>query len=309
MSEKEDAEKYINALYETKPFDENKGKFNFYLIKGYKPECELYKGIALYCYSKDLVKKSGSCPNDYVVVVKEKEKRIRSSAYMNVISINSKHHTNVFAHEFGHSFAYFAEEYTPAKIPKKAKNCFNTCDKFEGEEDECMEGCSKGNYFRSIDQGVMKTLKTNRFGNYNEQFIQKRIDESTESSGKVTGKATHEERDCSKESYLLVGATISEDGKFNLGESESTVGCKGKGYGSYSMQEGNYISKFSPEYIFTAVPGKAEELSGETYPSDKTFYLAISEIKGTEEVVIKNEDEKTVSIMKKSVYWCLDPNA
>jgi NACalpha-BTF3-like transcription factor len=37
--------------------------------------------------------------------------------------------------------------------------------------------------------------------------------------------------------------------------------------------------------------------------------MAMSEIKGTEEVIIKNEDEKTVSIMKKSVYWCLDPNA
>jgi len=308
MSEKKAAENYIESLFKFEPFGQNRNKFNFYLIKDYQPECELYKGIALYCYSKDLVKKSGSCPNDYVVVVKELAKGVRSSAYMNVVSINSKHDDNVFAHEFGHVFANFAEEYTPAKIPKKSKNCVKSCNKFEGKENECKGGCSKDSYFRSIDQGVMRTLKTNEFGSYNEYFIQKRIDESTKESSKITGNVVMDEEKCSKESYLLVEASLS-DGKLNLGKSEEVAGCLGEGYGSYTQEIGSEKTSFNPQYVFTDFHDEESgELSGETYENDKSFYISLPKIKDDEEVVIKNEDDEVVSVMKKSVYWCLNPS-
>lgn len=97
MSDEKTAEKYINALLEEKPYSENKEAFNFYVIEDYKPDCEIYKEIAILCYSRELIRKAASCPNDYIVVVKEEKPQIRSSAYMNVISLNSNHHPkNVF---------------------------------------------------------------------------------------------------------------------------------------------------------------------------------------------------------------------
>src|SRR3989344_2235631 len=120
---------YINYFLSVSPFDNYKDRFNFYYIGDYYPLCELYKGIALLCYSRDLVKKASSCPNDYIVVINSEEgEEIRSSSYMNVMSVNAKHPSSVIIHEFGHAFVNLAEEYVPAKIPRNsAGNCAADC--------------------------------------------------------------------------------------------------------------------------------------------------------------------------------------
>ena len=151
-----------------------KDNFNFYYIDNYQPKCEIYQDKALLCYNKDIVRKAASCPHDFIVVIKEDSRNIRSSAYMNVMSINSKHSLTVLLHEFGHVFVNLAEEYVPAKLPKKAKNCVDECTKFS-IKDGCYEGCSKADYFRSINNGIMRTLSSTNFGIFNKKLITDKI--------------------------------------------------------------------------------------------------------------------------------------
>ena len=144
FSEKSEAEKYSNYLFkEITPFKENKDSFNIYYITNYLPECELYQGIATLCYSKELTQKAASCPNDYIVVLDEQPSSIRSSSYMNVLSINKAHQLSVFPHEIGHAFANLAEEYVPAKLPRSQQNCVENCEEFNGINEDWEQGCSE----------------------------------------------------------------------------------------------------------------------------------------------------------------------
>ena len=311
FSDKKTAEKYINTLYEIKPFDSNKNKFNFYLID-YKPDCEIYEEIALLCYSKKLVEIAGSCPNDYIVVIKDEELEIRSSTYMNVISINSNSPSSVFLHEFGHAFAYFAEEYVPADISGKSVNCAKKCEKFQGKEDGCFEGCSKEDYFRSINNGVMKTLNSNIFGTYNEFILEGRISESTRASeitepssksSSIIGKVTKEEKDCSKEKYFLIEA-IFDNGNMKILNKEVKLGCSGEGYGGYSYEvsykasvkkiEDELTGAFNPEFIFTDVQIKEDKIEGEIFHNKDKFYLVLPFVENVKTLIVKNQEDLVI---------------
>ncbi len=164
-------EEYAEFLLNSKIFSENKEKFNFYYAG--EGDCELIEGIAIYCYSKELLKKSSVCPNDYIIVLADEPKKMRSSAYFNVMSININHDKNVILHEFGHVFANLADEYVPSIIPWGAKNCVKACDIFEEYEviEGCYEGCSEEDYFRSAENSVMRSLKTGDYGKLNEELI------------------------------------------------------------------------------------------------------------------------------------------
>jgi len=255
------------------------GAFNFFYIDSFnaRGECELYKGIALLCYSRELVKAAASCPNDYVVVIGQAEPEVRSSSYMNVLSINSEHPENVLLHEFGHAFVNLAEEYVPAKLPRKARNCVSACEKFGDEKDGCFVGCSLEDYFRSIDNGIMRTLLSDRFGIFNELLIEERIGEV---SPGITGRAVSEVRNCKDEKYLAVEVIGGEEG-LDIISRHIEPGCLGEnGYGTadYSLFDrgGNVIKagSFNPEFIFTDVQ-EGEEITGEVFESDRSFVLKL----------------------------------
>lgn len=304
FSSKEKAEEYSDYFFTISPFDKNNEAFNFYYIDDYSPECELYKGIALLCQSKELTKKSSSCPNDYVVVIKEESPEIRSSSYLNVLSINSNHPSSVLPHEFGHAFAILAEEYTPASIPSKSKNCVSSCDKFS-DSDGCFQGCSKENYYRSTENGIMRTLSSSTFGIFDENLILEKIISSSSSSrvggGGIIGSAISSETDCSNENYYLVEG-IFTDGKINiLGKTieQGCVGTNGNGFFGYKLiSEDNSISadgNFNPELIFTDAQSENEDIiSGQTYESDKPFYLKIPLIENSKSLQI-NKDNQIIS--------------
>lgn len=261
--DKNEAERYIDYFLSFNPFDKYKDRFNFYYIGNYYPECEVYKGIALLCYSRDLIKKAASCPNDHIVVLNgDYDRSMRSSNYLNVLSINTKHPLSVFAHEFGHSFVNLAEEYVPAKIPRNsAGNCAADCIDFQGRNDGCFEGCSRGDYFRSVDNGIMRTLQADHYGSFSEWVITNKILEMTKQDDSViSGRAIDEERDCSKEKYLLVGGHV-EDGDILIDEKSIQRGCSGgNGEGEFSskivLEDGSEFDfgGFHLE-IYTDVPG------------------------------------------------------
>jgi len=297
FSSKEQAEEYSDYLLTISPFDKNKDAFNFYYIDSYSPECELYQGIAILCSSKELIKKSSSCPNDYIVVIKNMDSGIRSSSYMNILSINSNHPDSVFPHEFGHAFAVLAEEYTPATIPSGSKNCVSNCDKFSSS-DGCFQGCSKENYYRSIENGIMRTLSSNNYGTFNEKLISEKI---TNSNSKITGSAISNEIDCSKENYYLITGTY-EGEEIKISEKtieQGCVGTNGNGFFEYKliMEDNSAFAQgnFNPELIFTDSQSPSQEvISGQTYNSDKQFYLKLPLIKNSKSLEI-SKDNKIIS--------------
>ena len=156
------------------PFKDNKGKFNFYSVNA-APDCSIQSGI-LVCYSRSLVQAAALCPDDYIVVLSKQTSSIRSSAYINLISVNTENPKSVVIHEFAHIFANLADEYIPSVIPRGSKNCVSSCDKFKSETDGCYQGCSQDSYLRSVDSGVMRTLRTNNYGKFDTEILNENLD-------------------------------------------------------------------------------------------------------------------------------------
>jgi len=166
-------ENYVDFFLESEPFSLNKEKFNFFYAG--KSDCKIVKDNLLFCYSKNLIRESSVCKNDYLVVLSDKPRNIRSTAYMNVISININHPNSVLLHEFGHVFANLADEYVPSILPRGAENCVKTCTKFNNV-DGCFQGCSKDNYYRSSESSVMRTLSTDDYKKLNIQLIEEKLE-------------------------------------------------------------------------------------------------------------------------------------
>lgn len=174
---KDKVNEYISFFLDSSPFSSSKEKFNFYYAG--TTNCNILEEIdkVLFCYSRDLLKRSSICPNDYIVVLSNHEVNIRSSSYREVISLNTNHDKNVFLHEFGHVFGNLADEYIPSEIPRKSKNCAKKCDDFEKYSVEgCFEGCSESDYFRSSEDSIMRTLKTNNYRDLNTFLINENLE-------------------------------------------------------------------------------------------------------------------------------------
>jgi len=295
FSSKENAEKYANFFLQTKPFSDNKNNFNFNYIDSYNPKCEIYQGIATLCYSKEIIKKASSCPNDYIVVLDTQESKIRSSTYMNVLSLNSASQLSILTHEFGHAFANLADEYVPAELSSGSKNCVLDCKDFLNKSDGCFQGCSKTEYFRSIDSGVMRTLSSNNYGLFNEDLISGRIFKSL--INPLTGFAVENQEnliDCSSQKYYLIEA-VYNDGTIEVKDKTIESGCPGSnGYGGFNYSiiksDGSIVTEneFNPELIFTDVQLE-EELQGEIIISGKSFLLKVPIIKDSKELQISKD--------------------
>jgi len=297
FAEKAKVAGYSEYLFGIKPYNSFKNNFNIYYIPTYQPECKLYKDIALYCYSKELIRKASSCPNDYIIVLKEQPYKIRSSVYMNVLSLNSKHPLSVLPHELGHALANLADEYVPASLPRGQKNCVSSCSKFDSETDGCFIGCSKDSYYRSIDRGIMRTLSSNEYGVYDEALIKKQIDSQT-SSSLITGHAISD--DCSEQKYHLLEANYSsQNNEIKVISRSIQQGCLGgNGYGNFNYSlydaDGNLIidDTFNPQLIFTDAPGEIE-IDGEIYENDGPFMLKLPIVPNAKTLEIIHDDKKT----------------
>ena len=281
FADNEIANGYAEKFLSYEPMKANAGAFNFFYIDSYKPDCEIYQGIAMLCRSKEMIKKASSCPNDYILAIETHSSDIRSSAFLNIMSINKALPPTVILHEFGHVFAGLGEEYTPAILPNSAKNCARNvetkeedCNRQFGsnvgvDRNGCYDGCSLNNYYRSIDNGVMRTLSSSDYGLFNNKIMLQRLTESTASAGitinpvpSVTGGVVNPlgepNINCSSEEYyLLEGVSNSIDNiTFNPNASVEQ-GCAGNnGYGEieYNItQNGTSIvgGSFNPTYIFT----------------------------------------------------------
>ena len=299
IGSKELSEKYMDFFLSTSPFKENKGEFNFYYIDSYEPKCDLYKGIAILCYSKELIKKASSCPNDYTIVLENEQSRIRSSSYMNVMSINTQHPMSVLTHEFGHAYINLAEEYVPAKIPAGSENCVNECDKFNSETNGCFTECSESSYVRSIESGVMRTLSSNSYGIYNENLILKKL--NSQKSTLITGKAISNQENCNEQEYYLIEANYKNNEISLIDKSleDGCIGDTGQGIFNYNLIKNNqeiiHGTSFNPELIFTDAVG-IEYIDGETFNNEGNFLLKVPVIPSSKSLSILQDDNELISI-------------
>lgn len=273
--------KYSDFLFSVEPLKENKEKFNIYYIDNFLPKCDIYKDVAILCYSRELIKKAASCPNDYIFVLKQDDFEIRSSSYQNVMSINTIHPKTVIQHELGHAFANFAEEYTPANIPIGSENCQSSCKGFYLETDGCFKECSKSDFFRSIDEGNMRTLDSDNYGKFNIFLMNREIEKQygKKSSSLIIGRQISEIKDCRRQTYYV--AVLDENGNV-VGKSRQ-VGCPPP------SPENN---KFDTKLIFTDAPPSPQELIP-NLPVEKRVIVGETFIPKIPSVVTFTEDEVT----------------
>lgn len=285
---------YSDYFFSSKPFDQYTDAFNVFYIDPaeYVPTCELYNGVALFCDSKELTKKAASCPNDYLIVLEDRPEEIRSSSYKNVVSIVKEHPKEVLLHEMGHAFVNLGEEYVDnnAKVPKGSKNCQEDCSLFD--EGMCFLGCTKSSLYRSINEGVMRTLSVSDFGSYNEDLIKERVADERDGNSFFTGNVISEEHfDCSKQEYYLVGVKNG-----NIVSVSEEIGCAGTpGYGSDTIQvvlESGQILKeyFSNEIIFTTNPGSESGIGEQYYPEDLVTYVKVPKISDSEFIQVTGSE-------------------
>ncbi|MBS3091217.1 hypothetical protein J4217_02095 [Candidatus Pacearchaeota archaeon] len=294
LSDKKTVREYSDYLFSITPFSSNKDKFNILYIDSYQPECQLYKSVALLCYSKELTKKASSCKSDYVIALENKPAEIRSSSYMNVISINKNNPKTVLPHELSHALANLADEYVPADIPSGSKNCLSKCTL---SKENCFDGCSKSNYYRTINQGIMRSLNSKEFGSFDESLIQESINSQTDKRTGITGNAISE-INCNGQSYYLLTGTL-KDNSIQIKNKEIEKGCVGNnGYGQFNhriiLNDNTILGQesFNPEFIFTDSQNGQMTIDGSTFSSDIEFYVKVPAINDAKTLEIYNEDTK-----------------
>jgi hypothetical protein len=161
----------INFFLNSEPFASNKDKINVFYAKD--ANCSIVQDY-VFCYSKETIKKSSTCPNDYIIVLTNQAPNIRSSAYLNLISLNINNPSTTILHEIGHIFANLADEYISSQSPGNSKNCNSKCPVYENIAG-CFEGCSKQDYYRSSENSVMKSLSTKEYKELNTFLINKKL--------------------------------------------------------------------------------------------------------------------------------------
>ncbi len=307
FSDLQTATTYKEALLSFEPMKTYSEAFNFYYIDDYPltDACEIYKGIALLCRSKGLIKKASSCPNDYVMVVQSHPTEIRSSAFLNIMSINSNLPMSVVQHEFGHVFASLAEEYVPAIIPKNSQNCAKDdnsnleldCDRqFGANRNGCYVECSDKNYRRSIDAGVMRTLSSNSYGIFNDNLITERLRTSADLSNRPAENQLNNlnvgfsPTTCETQEYYLVKAEVDHaKAEINLIDVDTYTGCaseESNGFGATTLEifdgeseEKIAESSFNAELIFVdgndKIVNGESVINGETFANQEPVYLKV----------------------------------
>ena len=301
ISSEEDAKHYTDYLFTVEPYKTYRDYFNVRVLNE-EAECEYYKGIAILCYTNQVLDLAKKCEHDYVFVVKEDSKQIRSSAYGKVVSINKVHEDSVLVHEIGHALGNLAEEYVGAKIPSGSRNCVKACNDFKGEIDSCEQECSTSSHYRSIPFGVMRTLSTDNYGIYNINLITQLLDKNKPKDITITGNQISEKNDCGKEIITVEvnGNSVSTDNRL-------IEGC------AYPQEKGlagqlciGNVCNINT--LFTDVQEASEEtLQGETYLNFNRNIPLKFYIKKTNEkvdVTLDNEVIATINTQEAGATAC-----
>jgi len=192
-----DVHKYVNDVFlKIEPFSSNIDKLTFFYIDVFS---DLGCDINGYVDCDDFLVKqlASNCPNDFIFVLYERSKildlglPIRSSANpaTRVATINTADDNCVLMHEFGHTFAGLADEYIIGysigsfDVSEYANCDVTNCDKWEDITSGCYgggqkgekDGCSFIQYYRSIDNSIMRNLNYKLYGPVSDNEIIRRL--------------------------------------------------------------------------------------------------------------------------------------
>ncbi len=181
------AKEYINGkagFANIEPFKSNMDQLSFYAVYTTSMACSTTQGT-LICDDYISKRSASKCPNDYIFVLGDINSfvdalvPIRSSAYLNLGSINTADNQFVVLHEFAHLFGHLVDEYVDEVSYKSlninnAPNCDDSkCTKWSDfNNTQCLKGCSLSTFYRSQDYTIMRNyFKSNSFGVYNEWLL------------------------------------------------------------------------------------------------------------------------------------------
>lgn len=300
ISSVEDAKHYSDYLFSVEPYKTYRSYFNTRVITE-EVECERYQDIAILCYNKKILEVAGQCDYDYVIVVKEDSKQIRSSAYSNIISLNKAHEDSVLVHEMGHLFN-LAEEYGGAKIPKGSKNCVSSCTNFEGAVDGCTLECSESSYYRSIPLGVMRSLATDNYGIYDIALISAILDKNKPKETTITGNQISEDVICNDK--IITVEVNGNDVTTNNIVSEGCAPDKGLA-GPLCIGD---ICNINTLFTDAQDLSTEETLSGETYVDANipiTFFIKQDETQPIVNVVLDGTVIGTINTAEAGATACI----
>ncbi len=301
LASEEDTKRFSDTILKTPPFSEYKSYFNIFFIphSDYEPTCDDYKGIAILCDTKANLEVARRCPNDYIIVVKDYPSNIRSSALSNVISINKNHEDSVIIHELGHAFGNLAEEYTPANLPRGSKNCVSSCDKFTSPTDSCDLECSKTNFYRSVHAGVMRTLITSDYGQYNIDLLKKLLEKNKPLEPAITGNIVSEYTGC--ENKQAVEITINKESSTAELSKEIIRGCVQNNAGDGELCANGLCQ---PVTAFTDGQG-TDTITGEQFtPTKSNLYLEITTPEQTATIILDGNEIATLNLQEAGATAC-----
>ncbi len=190
-----DSEKFMSSFLNVAPHNLYRDRFNFFRIEAFDDFGCSYDD-AIICNPQLVQQEAIKCPGqDVNVVLTNRGKtedffsHLRSSAWLNLASINSADDPLVLVHEIGHIGYNFADEYVyGGDITWDAPNCDPeklSCPMFSDVDgSECIVGCVNQEYARSVYYGIMSNYwKSPKFGNYDEWWIENYLLENTKGGG------------------------------------------------------------------------------------------------------------------------------
>ncbi len=273
ISSEQDASAYSELMFNTEPYKTYKNYFNIYRIEG-NPECDSYKGIAILCNTKAVKELEKSCPHDYTIVVKDEPQHIRSSAYANRLSLNRNVESSVFIHELGHLFNLAEEYLSNSHPPRGSKNCQASCDKFGELADSCSVECSQTSLYRSIVNGVMRSLLTTNYGQFNTELISKALEKQKPSDSIITGNQILSSSICNQNYFTEI--EVVKEG-YAKPTNELIQGCAPDKSFLDKTQEVTCFNEICYNLnIFTDTQtGNEEILSGETFEPPQISSISV----------------------------------
>ena len=181
----EDVDTYVNGEFgfkNTEPFKSHFDQLNFYTVETADVTCDVLDDTII-CNELESKIAAANCPNDYIIVLYDRDMvkdfivPLRSSAYLNLASINTADHRLVVLHEFAHIFGGLADEYVEESISMnidRFENCdVENCPRWSYLNNTgCFKGCGEIDFYRSIDNGIMRNYIIGReFGVWNEYLL------------------------------------------------------------------------------------------------------------------------------------------
>lgn len=285
----EDVGRFKEGLLEVVPFNEYENNFNFYYVLGnFDLGCE--HDEAILCDPRKVKRVSLNCPNDYTVVltdyngVKNLFRYLRSSAWQGIACLNTADDILVFAHEFGHLFADFADEYEfDGKISWDAPNCVKPdCTPFNVITNPgCYLGCTNGEHYREERIGIMRDYWHGKtFGSFNEWVIREILD-----GNRITGSVIDSNN--VKENLYVVEGEFTQNGV----EIDGVVPVFGYASGKYedegwSLEVGNEVYYFGLPLAFVDTFRDGKMKGGTKEMIGGKFSVVVKGDEGQEVVVV-----------------------